>query len=85
MVIWGDYKEHYPESRELYVYERNYEGERMLIVCSFTDKPVRFNAPEGFDLSAGETVLCNYPENPLHENGFVCRPYETRVYYYNKE
>lgn len=85
VVLWGEYKEHYPESRDLYVYERSYEGERMLIVCSFTDKPVRFCAPEGFDLSAGEAVLCNYPDQPIQDNGFTCRPYETRAYYYNKE
>ena len=82
VAIWGDYHEHYAKSRELYVYERNCEGKRMLIVCSFTDKAVRFDAPEGFDLNAGQAVLCNYSENPVEDNGFVTRPYETRVYYF---
>ena len=82
VAIWGDYQEHYPESKDLYVYERNYEGERMLIVCSFTEKAVSFHAPKGFDLRAGKAVLCNYPDQPIHDNGFTTRPYETRVYYF---
>lgn len=82
VAIYGDYKEHYAKSKELYVYERNYEGQRLLIVCSFSDKAVRFDAPKDFDLNGGQAVLCNYPENPVEDNGFVTRPYETRVYYF---
>ena len=82
VVIYGDYQEHYPESKELYVYERNYEGKRLLVICSFTDKSVGFWAPEGFDLSKGKCVLCNYENNTVHGNGFTTRPYETRVYYF---
>ena len=41
-----------------------------------------FWAPEGFDLTKGKAVLCNYPDNQIHGNGFTTRPYETRVYYF---
>lgn len=80
IVIYGNYKEHYKESSKLYVYERNYAGKRLLVINSFTDKEVGFNAPEGFDLSKGTPVLCNYKTNPINSNGFITRPYETRVY-----
>lgn len=80
IVIYGDYKEHYKESGKLYVYERNYKGKRLLVINSFTDKEVGFNAPEGFDLKQGQAVLCNYKHNPINANGFITRPYETRVY-----
>jgi len=83
VAIYGVYKEHYEKSKELYVYERSYEGKRMLVICSFTDKPVGFWAPEGFDLTKGQAVLCNYKDNPVHGNGFTTRPYETRVYYFD--
>ena len=82
VAIHGDYKEHYAESKELYVYERNLDGKRLLVICSFTEKPVGFWAPEGFDLTRGKPVLCNYPDNQIHGNGFTTRPYETRVYYF---
>ena len=81
-AIHGDYKEHYADSKELYVYERNLDGKRLLVICSFTEKPVGFWAPEGFDLTKGKAVLCNYPDNQIHGNGFTTRPYETRVYYF---
>ena len=82
VAVHGDYKEHYPDSRELYVFERNLEGKRLLVICSFTEKSVGFWAPEGFDLSKGKLVLANYMENNMHGNGFTMRPYETRVYYF---
>ena len=82
VAIHGEYKEHYAESKDLYVYERSLDGKRLLVICSFTEKSVGFWAPEGFDLTKGKPVLCNYPENKIHGNGFTTRPYETRVYYF---
>ncbi len=82
VAIYGDYKEHYKNSNDLYVYERNLDGERLLVVCSFTEKCVQFKAPEGFNLADGELVLNNYRLNPVTDNSFVTRPYETRVYYF---
>ena len=43
---------------------------------------LRFDAPEGFDLSAGQLVLANYESNFFIMNGFTSRPYEMRVYYF---
>ena len=80
VAIYGDYKEHYKNSRHLYVFERNYEGQRLLVINSFTDKHIHFEAPEGFNLDDGELVLSNYRLSPVTKNSFVTRPYETRVY-----
>ena len=80
VAIWGDYKEHRPEDKKFYVYERNYEGQRLLVICSFTDEQLRFEAPEGFDLNKGSCVLANYDMNFVIANGFTTRPYELRVY-----
>ena len=79
---WGDYKEHYKSSDKLYVYERNYEGKRLLVINSFTEENVAFEAPKGFDLSKGTPLLCNYKNITVQGNGFKTRPYETRVYYF---
>ena len=79
IVIYGTYKEYYPQSSTLYVYERAYEGQRMLVVCSFSDKPVRFTAPQGMDLSKAKLVLQNY-DVVYNSNVFLTKPYETRVY-----
>ncbi len=82
VAIYGDYKEHYKNSDQLYVYERNLDGEKILVVCSFSENSVNFEAPAGIDLSKGELVLSNYKLAPLNNNTFVTRPYEARVYYF---
>ena len=79
-AIYGAYREYLPESRDLYVYERAYEGRKLLVICSFTSRPVRFDAPEGFRLEEGEEVLSNYDFHVIISNGFTTRPYEMRVY-----
>jgi len=97
VILWGTYREHYARSRWLYCYEREYEGARLLVICSFSEKEKRFAAPRGFDLSRGELLLSNYgqggqggqggqnPQNPIENNSFVTRPWETRVYLFAPE
>lgn len=80
VAIYGDYKEHYKNSSKLYVYERNYKGKRLLVINSFTEDNVAFEAPKGFDLDKGKPILCNYENPTVQKNGFKTRPYETRVY-----
>ena len=82
VAVWGDYKEHYKDSDKLYVYERNYRGKRLLVINSFTEENVAFEAPAGFDLEKGNPILCNYKNPTVQGNGFKTRPYETRVYYF---
>jgi glycosidase len=79
VVADGSYRVWYAASRQLYVYERRNKTQRLLVVCSFTAKPVRFAAPPGFDLSRGRLLLKNYGGG-ITDNGFTTKPYETRVY-----
>ena len=77
LVIYGGYEEHCKASKSLYVYTREGGGEKLLVICSFKDKPVKFTAPEGFDLSKADLLFCNYDAS----NAFAgLRPYECRVY-----
>ena len=80
LVIYGDYTEYYKNSRSLYVYSRGYEGRKLLVVCSFSGKPVQFSAPRGFDLTWAEQVFGNYAAPAAQSNTFVTQPYECRVY-----
>ncbi|MGN1348581.1 MAG: alpha-glucosidase [Acutalibacteraceae bacterium] len=84
LVIYGKYNELYKKSKDLYVYERVLDGERLLVVCSFTENGVRFTAPEGYELSKGELVISNYDTTPIFDNSFITRPYEVRVYHFAK-
>ncbi len=80
VCIYGNFKQHYKMSKDLFVYERNYKGKRMLVVCSFSASPVHFKAPEGFDLSRGKVAVSNYDVTDNSLNNFMTRPYEARVY-----
>jgi oligo-1,6-glucosidase len=75
-VRYGKYKEHFPLSNTLYCYTRECKCEKLLVLCSFSDKPQNLKVPKGYDLSKGELILQNYAE-PLPG---ILQPYECRVY-----
>ncbi len=75
-VRHGEYREHYPLSDKVYVYSMTSEKQKLLVICSFHDKPLHCPAPNGFDLSTAKLILCNYADpkrTALH-------PYECKVY-----
>ncbi len=82
VAIYGDFKQYYENSDKIFAYERTLNGEKILVICSFSEKSVNFVSPEGYDLSKGKLVLSNYRLNPVTHNSFVTRPYEARVYYF---
>lgn len=80
VVLYGTYRELLPKDKKLYVYLREHEGEKLLVICSFSEDLVRFDPPEGLRLKDGELVLSNYDSNFIIAGGFTTRPYELRVY-----
>ncbi len=80
VVLRGEYREYMPRDRHFYVYERRHFEQRLLVICSFTADQLRFNAPEGIDLSRWNLELSNYDTCFIISNGFTTRPYELRVY-----
>ena len=72
----GNYVEHQKHSNKLYVYSRQDGRQKILVVCSFSDKKVKFKAPAGFPTDVATLALCNYAESDPN----VLKPYEARVY-----
>lgn len=75
-VRHGVYQEHQKWSGKLYMYSMESEKQKILVVCSFSDKELRYTAPKGFDMSKAQLILCNYAQpltNTLH-------PYACKVY-----
>ena len=75
-LLWGAYREYCRFSRKLYVYERRDKDERVLVICSFSDKPQGYRLPKDYVEKNAERLLCNYPE--AGEIGRL-RPYEVRI------
>jgi len=80
-VRYGDYKEYAKQSSKFYTYSREDEKQRILVVCSFSDKSEKWTAPKGFDTENAELCLCNYDSARF----FTLRPYEARVYLWKKQ
>ena len=80
VVRHGSYRELYRYSSKLYCYTREMAGQKILVLCSFSDTEQRLPSPAGFDLSKAELVLQNYSELTPH----VLKPYESRVYLWNE-
>ena len=76
VVRHGDYQEHFPLSASVYTYSRSMEGQRILVVCSFTRDETHMFIPKGFDLSKAKLILQNYEKVQAD----TLAPYECRVY-----
>ena len=75
-VRYGDYKDQFPLHPTLWCYTRELKCEKLLVICSYSDKPQDLRIPKGYDITKGELILQNY-ENPIPG---ILMPYETRVY-----
>ncbi len=95
VVRYGKYKEYGKLSGKLYVYERvlgeseragvtDEEPSRILVICSFSEKSMRFRMRRGIDLRKAELLLCSLDAKeasvPDKTGAFILRPYEARVY-----
>lgn len=76
-LLRGTYREYCRYHRRLYMYERSWKGERILIVCSFSEKRQKYRLPGEFEDGTAELLLDNYPEKGERRE---LRPYEVRVY-----
>ena len=76
VVRKGDYQEFDRMNPNLYLYARTMKGQKILIACSFAEKPIRFRFPKGFEEASAKLILQNYEK----AEGTLLRPYETRVY-----
>lgn len=75
----GNYKEYNKLSSKVYMYSRENSKEKVLVICSFSEKETKLKVPSKFNLNEGELILNNYENNTL-----TLKPYETRVYLWKK-
>ena len=65
-LLWGTYREYCRRHPKLFMYERRYKGEIILVVCSFSDKSLSWKLPRSLSRKAAagknaELLLANYP------------------------
>jgi oligo-1,6-glucosidase len=76
VVRHGTYEEFDKFSSRRYVYARHHGSQRLLVVCSFSEKEQSFTPPREYDLNNARLILNNYPQPSTD----LLRPYEVRVY-----
>lgn len=80
IIRHGTYTELLPQSPNFFVYCREYEERKILVIASLVGKETYFTCPEGFTLTDGELIFKNHEMNVVVNNAFTARPYELRVY-----
>ncbi len=75
----GSYKQYYPKDKNLWVYERAYNGKKYVVIASYTDKEVNFTLPEELFYKNCKTVIHNYDEEIFLKN-MKLKPYEAVVF-----
>lgn len=77
IMVYGSYELLEPDSESLYVYTRALEdGEKLLVICSFTEKEEEFCVPEEF--APAKRLIGNY-ERERTQGTIRLKPYEALV------
>ena len=78
VIVYGKYELLLEDSEELFAYTRALEKEKLLAVCSFSDKETEFAMPEEF---AGVDCLISNRESSYEDKIVKLKPYEAFVLY----
>ena len=79
-VRHGEYQEYFHPSDKFYMYSMEDDKQKILVVCSFHEKDVKFPTPMGFEMDSAKLILCNYAETKRN----TLKPYECKVYLWKK-
>ena len=77
-IIYGNYKLLLPEDKNVFVYSRKLNGDKIVVVCNFYDKEVNLNFKE--DFNNVEILLSNYKDSSIFMKDLKLRPYEAIMY-----
>lgn len=77
VIAYGDIKPLLREDKRVFVYERNYKGQKLIVICNFYPTTYEIELP--YDLSNYKCILNNY-KNEAKAKKIALKPYETLVY-----
>jgi trehalose-6-phosphate hydrolase len=77
VIAYGDIKPLLREDKRVFAYERNYKGQKLIVICNFY--PTTYEIELSYDLSNYKCILNNY-KNEAKAKKIALKPYETLVY-----
>ena len=79
IIVYGSYELLLPDDPDLYVYTREQNGEKLLVICNFTDQSKNFSLPDGWIPERMERLIGNCCRTAA-ERTMELMPYEAVVY-----
>ncbi len=79
-IIKGSYTLLLPDDPQLFVYERQANGQKLMSISNVSKEEAAFYWPDGSEPERAELLLSNYDNDSGTESRITFRPYETRVY-----
>ncbi len=80
-IVEGQFEMVNAEDSDVFSYTREYEGEKILVIGSFSDKKISFEIPSKLNIENAEKIIGNYNEEVTSkENTLYLRPYEAVAY-----
>lgn len=76
IIVYGHFTLLEPEHPDLFIYERQYENERLLVACNFSEQAQEYALPEMYQ--GAEVLIANYPDRAP---AGTLRPWEAVVYH----
>lgn len=76
IIVYGDYELLLEDSEDIYAYMRRWEGQRLLVVCNYTDREISYEIPEELRNASGEVLISNYGRDTVEEK-IELAPYES--------
>lgn len=77
VIAYGDIKPLLREDKRVFAYERNYKGQKLIVICNFYPTTYEIELP--YDLSNYKCILNNY-KNEAKAKKNALKAYETLVY-----
>lgn len=82
VLVYGDYKLIEEDSETLFVFTRQFENEKVLVILNFSDHRNTFTIPAGFILM--KELINNYPVKTVPVNNqIILQPWQAIVFKYN--
>ena len=79
MIPYGNFKALDEKNPSVFAYEREYQGQNLVVACNFYGKDVKWDAER--DLSQYQCLLSNYGEQKIQGTEIELKPYEAVVLY----
>ncbi len=79
VMVYGDYQPLCIAHPRVHVYERRYEGKRLLVLLNFFAETAKVTLPENVDIDGGTLLIGNY-DNAMLTRSISLRPYEAQVW-----